>query len=258
MFLRGKPWLCERMKRLTSKDDGARKKAEEEKTPDLAGISKENPLPDDIPMLPTAAAAAAVQPIPASRGMDNYLSQLTENGGVDAYLSSLSDAEIAFLARRQMFRQPDMFGSQPNSAFLGGDPNMGAFNPSMLLGSPGMSGFQMGPNQPAPSMKSDTSSTASAPSGPPNPNAASMSSVTGTNDQGKQGRKLAGAPLGGGPPQQQADSSGARAPSSQQAGNPGVVDQYLNRASDNELAQLIAMHDAAAAARRRQFGGGPM
>jgi hypothetical protein len=45
-FLRGMPHLCDKMRRLTGKDAGARKKAEAERTPDLHAISRLNPLPE--------------------------------------------------------------------------------------------------------------------------------------------------------------------------------------------------------------------
>jgi len=241
--------LCERMRRLTSKDAGARKKAEDEKTPDLAAISKENPLPDDIPMLPAAAVAAtSVTAVPpGAGGMDNYLARLSENGGVDAYLSSLSDAEIAFLARRQMFRQPEMMDSQ--SPFLGGDPNrMGAMNQAML-GPSGMGGLPSGPN---PGMTASLSNPSGrqAGMGGQNSNGASMPSPSGRLSTGMDALAA---------PSRNNLSTGGSSNAGQanptQQGNPSV-DQFVNRASSNELAQLIAMHDAATARRLQQFGGG--
>lgn len=151
------PHLVERMRRLTKKDTSARKRAEKEKTPDFEAISKEHPLPDNLPMLPAparppaaaaaigppvgipgprggmdaylarlsgdgaAAAAAAIGPpavgMPGPRGgMDAYLARLSDNGAVNSYLSSLSDAEIAFLARRQLFRN-EMMGMPSNERF---------------------------------------------------------------------------------------------------------------------------------------------
>jgi hypothetical protein len=40
------PHLCEKMRRLTGKDAGSRKKAEAERTPDLHAMSRTNPLPE--------------------------------------------------------------------------------------------------------------------------------------------------------------------------------------------------------------------
>lgn len=247
------PHLCDRMRRLTSKDSGARKKAEAEKTPDLAAISKEHPLPDDIPMLPTAAVAAtsatAAAAMQIPRGMDSYLSQLSENGGVDAYLSSLSDAEIAYLARRQMFR-PEI-GTAPNP-LLGIDPaRMASMNPSMLGTAGGMGFLPMGGYNPGMRMLGGAAADPRAAAGP-------AADPTNPAAKASPGGKPSAAPDVQSPSRNSAASflqgaagaaanpNAARGPPAQ--GNPSV-DQLLNRASDNELAQLIAMHDAAAARR---------
>jgi hypothetical protein len=276
------PHLCERMRRLTTKDSGARKKAEEEKTPDLASISKENPLPDDIPMLPAAVSAG-------SGGMDYYLTRLSENGGVDNYLSSLSDNEIGFLARRQMLRQADMFAGAPNPLLMGDPSRAPSLNPGMFGVGAGMDRMQglMGPN-PGMIMSRDPQAAAYLQGSARMPMAGvdRMGGSLGTaNMAAMQGGPLASSmsparklPAGmmGGPNPRMAGFSPQRNPMAAnpaarfaqgagrggamgaanpdaprgQPGNP-AIDQFLNRASDNELAQLIAMHDAAAVRRRQ-------
>ena len=79
MFLRGMPHLAEKMKRLTAKDDKARKLALQERIPDLEAISRLNPLPQD----PSPRTTTSTQP------------------SMDEFLSSLTDEEAQFLARRR-------------------------------------------------------------------------------------------------------------------------------------------------------------
>jgi hypothetical protein len=73
------------MKRLTSKDDGARRKAQEERIPDLTAMSMVNPVPDG----PMGAAVAAV---PRGLVPGRNLPPIMMGNGMDA----------AFMARAQM------------------------------------------------------------------------------------------------------------------------------------------------------------
>lgn len=75
------PHLTERMRRLTKKDEAARKQARSERTPDLYAISRVKPLPMDPP-----------PPRPATR---------SDESEMDKFLSSLTDEEAHFLARRR-------------------------------------------------------------------------------------------------------------------------------------------------------------
>lgn len=241
--------MCEKMRRLTSKDAGARKKAETEKTPDFDAISKEHPLPE-LPMLPSAAVPTA----PAPRGMDSYLARLSENGGVDAYLSSLTDAEVSFLARRQMFRPGMMGGGTPNPMMR--HPRMDTGMDSGVFGP--MGGPPMGRNMP----RAMPGACGGNPGGPPNANVASMPSTGGNpfasgtpKDRASQSPPHDGAPANPNlhPHAENPEAGGP-------LGNPSV-DQYLHQASENELARLIAMQDAAARQQQQQmppYGGGGM
>lgn len=249
------------MRRLTNKDSGSRKRSEQEKTPDLDAISRDNPLPE-IPMLPTAAVAPTYAP--SSLNMDGYISRLTENGGVDSYLSSLSDAEIAFLARRQAFRQGDFPGAAPS---FPGDPSRASFlNPSLL----GLSGMEGLPN---PGLNGDSlaaaSRTSAAVAGPAASDApggdskvaampnSSRPSGAATSNPHAGSHSQWNNPHGPRPTAGSANLNDhgaapneARLPQAQ--GNP-AMEQFLNQASDNELAQLIAMQDAAKERRRQQM-----
>jgi hypothetical protein len=80
------------MKRLTNKDDGARRKAQEERIPDLTAMSLASPLPDG-PM------GAVIMP----RGLPGRNPMLMGNG-----------MDAALLARAQMQMQIN----QPPSAYL--------------------------------------------------------------------------------------------------------------------------------------------
>ena len=250
------PHLCERMKRLTNKDPGTRKRAEEEKTPDFVAISKEHPLPESAPMLPPSAIALSSPSTnaPAARSMTNYLNALSQNGGVESYIQSLSDAEISFLARRQMQIPPGAMqhGAPPHNAPMhpGIMQNLGMMGGGMPMGqNPGVamrgmstcgrssSGNEVSHSFSYPNMASDGDPRMSMPS-------PLQAAVMG--DSHSRGSLTPPSRRSLSPNQNVASRPGLNGPFQQ--GNL-AIDQYLNRASDNELAQLINMHEAA---RRQQ------
>jgi hypothetical protein len=83
MFLRGMPHLCEKMRRLTTKDIGKRKKLDDEPTPDFYSMSRENPLPESAPI---AAAPRGLSAVPRPNGAPS---------------SGLAEVELALLERRR-------------------------------------------------------------------------------------------------------------------------------------------------------------
>lgn len=93
------PHLCDRMRRLTSKDTAARKKLEENPAPDFYALSRENPLPKAIAAVPDLAPKA--QAAPSS--------------------SSMFDMEQALMFNRQSAGIANLLG-----------PNHTAFNPSSI------------------------------------------------------------------------------------------------------------------------------
>jgi hypothetical protein len=60
LFLRGMPHLCDKMRRLTTKDLGKRKKVEDGPTPDFYALSRENPLPESTPVPTTTLTPPAI------------------------------------------------------------------------------------------------------------------------------------------------------------------------------------------------------
>lgn len=228
------------MKRLTNKDPGTRKRAEEEKTPDFVAISKENPLPENAPMLPPSAIALSSPSTnaPAARSMSNYINALSQNGGVDAYIQSLSDAEISFLARRQMQM------AAPGAMRYGAPPQHDSIHSGIMQNPGGMmgGGMPMGQN---PGLAMRGMSTDGRPSSGGG-NMAGIRDPRMSMPSPSQAAAVAGSRGSLTPPSRRSLS-----PNLNFASRPGMngpvqpaIDQYLNRASDNELAQLIAMHEA--------------
>jgi len=75
------PHLVEKMKRLTAKDESARRQTQFERAPDFDAISRIKPLPKDPTPPPPPVAS--------------------QSSDMDQFLSSLSDEEAHFLARRR-------------------------------------------------------------------------------------------------------------------------------------------------------------
>lgn len=62
MFLRGIPYLCEKMRRLTNKDTAARKKLEDEPAPNFYAFSRSHPLPENAPIPPPTIPVSLAPP----------------------------------------------------------------------------------------------------------------------------------------------------------------------------------------------------
>lgn len=60
LFLRGMPHLCDKMRRLTTKDLSKRKKMDDGPTPDFYALSRENPLPESTPVPTTTLTPPAI------------------------------------------------------------------------------------------------------------------------------------------------------------------------------------------------------
>ena len=116
LFLRGLPHLCDKMRRLTSKDVQQQKKAtaEEDSTPDFYTISKDNPLPESnqTPLSKKIEDETAIQrgrlehlhptSSPLARSVSLGTSQQKSSlpaGGQQQ--QAIADAELALLERRR-------------------------------------------------------------------------------------------------------------------------------------------------------------
>jgi hypothetical protein len=108
LFLRGMPHLCDKMRRLTTKDLSKKKKMEDGPTPDFYALSRDNPLPESTPVPTTTLTPPAI----AAAG----------RAGSD--LAS-ADVELALLERRRadIFNRMNLLASSNGmgqGGFIGG------------------------------------------------------------------------------------------------------------------------------------------
>ena len=127
------PHLCEKMRRLTSKDSSARKKhhPDDEKAPDFYAISRANPLPE----------TSSLPPIPTLRGLRNDVGLLTE---MEAALLERERNRIDLLNRMNLLNATTnrAYQRDPRAALLqnpgmlsmGGMGNNGGFADRPMLG----------------------------------------------------------------------------------------------------------------------------
>lgn len=128
LFLRGMPHLCEKMRRLTTKDLGKKKKIEQDgPTPDFYALSRENPLPESTPVPTTSMTPPAMAA-----------------GRTGSDLAS-ADVELALLERRRadIFTRMNLLASTNGGA---GGMNMNGMNGMNMNGinMNGMNGMNVG------------------------------------------------------------------------------------------------------------------
>ncbi|CAB9503533.1 shock factor protein 4 [Seminavis robusta] len=121
LFLRGMPHLCDKMRRLTTKDLSKKKKMEDGPTPDFYALSRDNPLPESTPVPTTTLTPPAI----AAAG----------RGGADL---ANADVELALLERRRA----DIFNRMNLLASSNGMGQPGAFGGGGGAG--GLQGQQFG------------------------------------------------------------------------------------------------------------------
>jgi len=103
LFLRGMPHLCDKMRRLTTKDLSKKKKMEDGPTPDFYALSRDNPLPESTPVPTTTLTPPALA------------------GGRTGTDMTNADMELALLERRRadIFNRMNLFagsnGMNPNA-----------------------------------------------------------------------------------------------------------------------------------------------
>ena len=165
------PHLCEKMRRLTSKDAGARKKAEEERTPDFQAISRKHPIPEgsvikDYPgvseasfmtrraqmlqqvdlmagsgMVPPMGMAVAGMGYPNGNLQDSFLNSQFGGASNNANLQANMQANMQ-MQNMQLQMQNNLLMRQFLAANMGGNsvgggtPNFGTTNGLGMVGAP--------------------------------------------------------------------------------------------------------------------------
>ncbi len=136
LFLRGMPHLCDKMRRLTSKDISKRKKMEEEPAPDFYSLSRRSPLPESsTPAAPPSNAktlsgaqvtgVATVAPgvaAPSQQGFADVELALLERRRADILerMSSLTNNKGGFQQQNQHLHHMGMQELPPNLSSLMG------------------------------------------------------------------------------------------------------------------------------------------
>jgi hypothetical protein len=168
MFLRGLPHICNKMRRLTSKDED-RVKNEDAPTPDFYSLSRANPLPSDSKT--SANKTLAANPVlPSSVGPVLGIAAPPFSRGTKA----LADMSLADLEkeRTEILRQMQMRlgASAPESGVLAaqlGRQDSAQASGNIHLGAyaqaPGASTIPSGTGAPGPAWNAPTSSMATAP-----------------------------------------------------------------------------------------------